>query len=279
MTFTFSEPVREVTFSIFDVDFGTNQWRDYIRVTGTGPPVSGTASYVPLITTPFGTQNDNSPNQAGSSTVYLGPEPAASPAIPATDAIGNTGGSDNTQNFGNMTASFVQPVTSVTIRYANGPSQYSSGTAGNQWIGIHDITFCTLPDISIVKTSAPFDTSGPERFNIPDTDVVYTLTVTNNGESTAENTAIVDLLPADISFFNGDFNGAVAGTDNFEFVPGSSGLSLSVTNVEYSDNGGVTYTHPIASGYDSVVDAVRFSPQGIFAADSSFIIRFRARID
>lgn len=274
-TFTFAQPVRELRMFLHDIDLSTNQFRDYVQILGS----NGGSTYTATLSTPQGNNNQGGPLTAGTSTVSFGP--TGTPVTLTVDQAAGTASSGNNADTGNIDILFVEPVTTLELRYGNAPLTGTETNTGQQAIGVSSLSFCPLPQISVAKSSAPFDASGPERFNIPGTDVVYTLTVTNIGDSTVDlnSTAVVDLLPPDVSFFNGDFNGAAAGTDNFEFVPGSSGLSLTPINVEYSADGGVTYAHPIASGYDSVVDAIRFSPQGTFAANSSFIIRFRARID
>ena len=54
-----------------------------------------------------------------------------------------------------------------------------------------------------------------------------------------------------MTFYNGDFDPAAPGTDNFQLTAGTSGVTLSAANVTYSNNGGTTYAYTPAAGYDS----------------------------
>ena len=65
----------------------------------------------------------------------------------------------------------------------------------------------------------------------------------------------------------------------FELTAGSSGVTLPAAGRAYSNNNGSTYAYAPAAGYDANVDAVRLTPSGSMAANSSFTIRFRARIN
>ncbi|NNC71554.1 MAG: hypothetical protein HKN78_01615 [Sphingomonadaceae bacterium] len=274
-TFTFAQPIRELRMNWHDIDFSSNQFRDYVQVLGR----NGASTYTATLTSPAGNNNTGGPVTAAGSSLSFGP--AVTPTVLTVDQAAGISSSGNNANTGNIDVLFDEPVTSVEWRYGNAPLTGTETNTGQQAVGITAISFCPMPNINVAKSSAPFDTSGPKRFNIPNTDVVYTLSVRNNGGSTVDANEIdlSDILPADVTFFNGDFNGAAAGTDNFEFVPGSSGLSLTAGDVTYSNNGGSTYAYSPSAGYDGNVDAVRFEPTGTFAANSSFTIRFRARIN
>jgi uncharacterized repeat protein (TIGR01451 family) len=274
--FTFSKPLREMRFAMFDIDYNASQFRDWIKVTGTSP-TAGTIT--PLISSPYGGRNNQTlPGQTSPSTTFIGPYTATVPNFSGSEVVGNTGGSTETQNLGNLTISFAQPVNQVDIRYANGPSAYMSGIPGQQAISIHDISFCTMPSIQMTKTSAPVATTGDNRFNIPGADVDYTITITNSGGSPVDinTTVISDLLPADVTFFNGDIDTGTAGVQNFVFTPNGSGLTLGAGNITYFNAGNGSITP--SAGYDSTVRTVRWSPQGTMAANSSATIRFRTQI-
>ena len=274
---TFSKPVREIRFTMLDVDYTANQFRDWIKVTGVSP-TAGTIT--PNISSPYGGRNNTTnPGQTSPSTTVIGPYAASVPNFSGSEVVGNTGNSTNTQDLGNLLISFAQPVTQVDIRYANGPSAYIGGTPGQQAISIHDLNFCTMPVLSMTKTAAPVATTGDNRFNIPGADVDYTITVTNTGGSPVDiNTALIgDALPAAVTFFNGDIDTATAGTQNFVFTPGTSGLTLSAANITYLNASNTSITP--AAGYDPAVRTVRWQPQGTMAANSSFTIRFRTQIN
>lgn len=274
--FTFSKPLREMRFTVLDVDYTASQFRDWIKVTGTSP-TAGTI--VPLISSPYGGRNNQTnPGQTSPSTTVIGPYTASVPNFSGSEVVGNTGNSTNVQDLGNLTISFAQPVNQVDIRYANGPAAYISGTPGQQAISIHDIGFCTMPSIQMSKTAAPAATTGDNRFNIPGADVDYTITITNSGGSPVDlNTTIIsDLLPTDVTFFNGDIDTGTPGVQNFVFTPNSSGLTLGTGNITYFNAANSLITPSV--GYDTTVRTVRWSPQGTMAANSSATIRFRTQI-
>lgn len=179
-----------------------------------------------------------------------------------------------------MIVTFVQPITTLEIRYGNYPLQLGETTTNQQWISVHDLTFCPMPAVTVAKTSTVFETAGVNRFNVPGADVVYTLTVTNSGGSPVDlnGMALTDPLPAQATFFNGDFDGAGAGTTAFGFNAGTSGVTMPASALTFSNNGGSTYAYAPAAGYDPAVNAIRFAPTGSMAANSSFSVSFRARI-
>ncbi|MEM1133863.1 MAG: hypothetical protein AAGH53_13095 [Pseudomonadota bacterium] len=273
---TFAEPVREAFFTILDIDLAAGQFRDWVQITG----FNGATAVTPRIDSPFGRNNQTNPGQTAPGTAFIGPFTGAA-SFDDRSVVGNSGASDNDQNLGNIAVTFSQAVTSIEIRYANGPAAFSSGTPGQQAIALHDINYCTFPNLSVTKVSASFETSGVNRFRLPQTDVIYTINVTNEGGSRVDSgsATVIDTLPPNVTFFNGDFNGGATGSDNFAFTPGASGLTLNAGNVSYSNDGGATFNYTPIAGYDPAVDAIRFVPQGAMEGDSNFSIQFRARIE
>lgn len=272
-TFTFPVPVRDVTITTSDIDFTLNQFRDWYMAVGR----NGASSYVPTLVTPFGQVNNSGPFTNAASSLTLGP--VATPvAVTSAQGVG-TGASPNTNNVGDITLSFAQPVTSVEVRYGNYPLQTGETATGQQGIGIRGISFCPMPVVSLAKSSAPVALIGDNRFNIPGADVDYTISITNSGGSPVDlnTTSISDPLPAGVTFFNGDIDSVTPGTQNFVFTPGLSGLTLGAGNITYFNSSNAPIT-PVA-GYDSAVRSVRWVPQGTMAANSSATIRFRTRIN
>lgn len=278
-TFTFATPVRDVTVIASDIDFTANQFRDWFMAVGR----NGASSYVPRLTTPFGQANNTGPFTNAGSSLTLGP--VATPGtVTASQGVG-TGASPNTNNVGNIDIAFPQPVTVVELRYGNYPFTAGENATGQQAIGFKGVSWCAMPTLTMAKASAPWSdpqngTTNPKL--IPGGDLIYTLTVTNSNASnlaTADLPAITDILPAGVTFYNGDIDDAGPLTGNFQFIPGTSGLTLAAGGVTYSNNGGATYAYTPAAGYDLNVQALRFAPGGAsFAANSSFQIRFRTRI-
>ena len=275
-TFTFPTPVRDVSLVMHDVDFTNNQFRDWIHISG----ANGAATYVPTLTTPFGQANGTGPFINPLSSLTLGPVTTA-PATAVQQAVG-TGASGNNSTTGNLNVSFAQPVTSVQVRYGNFPLQSGETATGQQAFAISTVSWCPMPSLTFAKSSAPFVTAvtDPRRFNAPGSDVIYSLTLTNSNSSPIDLNQLVftDPLPSQLTFYNGDIDDSGPLTTNFEFVPGTSNLTLSAANLTYSNDGGTSYAYNPAAGYDAVVNALRFNPQGSMAANSSSTVRFRARI-
>ena len=275
---TFATAVRDARVQLNDVDWGTNQFRDWIFLSGSSP--AGT--YVPAITTPFANNNAAGPRDDANSTMTLGS--ATTPySISASEAVG-TGVANNTGvNNGSLYGSWLQPITSARIIYGNYPLQAGETVTGVQAYGIQSVSFCPMPQISVAKSSVPFSDPANGTVNpkaIPGADVDYTLTVTNTGGSPLDlsGVTIADVLPGTLTLFNGDIDPVTAGTQTFVFTAGTSGLTLSAANLTFSNNGGASYAYTPAAGYDVNVNALRFVPSGAMAANSSFSVRFRARV-
>ncbi|MEM8827380.1 MAG: hypothetical protein AAGD40_10740, partial [Pseudomonadota bacterium] len=168
MNFQFSQTVRDLSFTVFDIDFGAGRFADWIKATGTG-----SAIYNAAVTTPY--NSTGTPGGSPPSTVSIGGGGSAG------QAFGVTGGSGNLDDFGNATFAFAPPLTSIQMRYGN----RNAGAGGplNQAIALHDISFCLMPEIELVKSVDTEDDSGIERFAVPDADMIYTLSVSNTGGS------------------------------------------------------------------------------------------------
>jgi hypothetical protein len=274
-TFTFTTAIRDLALTIHDVDFGSNQFRDWMHITG----ANGASTYNPTLTTPWGQVSSTGPFTNASSSLTLGTNTTGGVTAAVQQAVG-LGVSGNNSTTGNINISFPQPVTSVTLRYGNYPLTGTETTTGQQAYSISAVSWCPMPSLTVVKSSTPVATTGNNRFNIPDADVYYTITVANSNSSPIDSGSIVivDPLPAQMTFFNGDIDGTGPLTGNFEFVAGSSGLSLTAANITYATAIGGPYTYTPAAGYDTNVKAIRFAPTNEMASNSSFTLRFRTRI-
>lgn len=263
IVFTFATPIRDMTLKVHDIDYSSNQYRDWLMVQG----ANGASTYTPTLsaggTTP---------------TLVIGPN-ATYPSLTAGQALGTSTNTNTGSNGGDVNVSFAQPVTKVTVSYGNYPYTSGENSTGQQAIGISTMSFCPMPNVTMAKSSAPLATTGTNRFGVPGADIVYTITVTNSGASPVDAASIVltDTLPAQASFYNGDFDTSQAGTDPFLLSAGTSGVTMAAANVSYSSNG-TTYGYTPAAGYDANVKAVKFQPQGTMAANSSFIIQYRVQI-
>ncbi len=275
--FTFATPIRDFTVQVNDIDFTTNQFRDWIQING----INGASSFDPVITTPHGNNNaSGGQRSATNSTLLLGP--SSTPfAVTVRQAVG-TSVNPNNANGGTITAEFAAPVTEVQVRYGNFPFTAGETATGQQAIGIQSVSFCPMPQVTMTKSSMPQSSvaTDPNRFNIPNSDVVYAVTVSNSDTSPVDLNALVltDVLPPAITFRNSDFDDGGPIITNFEFVPGTTGLSMNSADIAFSNNGGSSYGYAPTAGYDAAINAIRLNPKGQMAANSSFTVRFRARI-
>ena len=164
-----------------------------------------------------------------------------------------------------------------------------TGSYGNVSVASLDPASATIQvsvPLTITKTSVvyidPFnDTTNPKL--IPGSYLAYTVTVTNPGgvAVTSGSIVITDPTPAALSLYVGNYPGT---TGPLLFTAGSSGatyafsgLASMTDDVEFSNNGGSTWTYvPTANsaGVDPAVTHMRIRPKGAMAAGSSFTLNF-----
>ncbi len=276
----FERIIRELQFLIFDIDTSADTFRDWIKITGF--TTAGTA-LTPRIESAGGRNNQTDPGGGTPYTTAIGAGTLNGRGFTSREVVGNAANAASTSAAGNVLVGFTEPVDRVEIRYANGHTAFNtptSGAPGAQAVAIHDLLFCTMPALTLAKSSAPVGTTGAARLAVPGSAIDYTLTVTNTGGSPVDvnSTLIADVLPLQVTFFNGDIDPATPGVQAAVLTGPGSGLTLASANVSYS-NGGTSYGYTPAAGYDPAVRAVRFQPQGQLAAYASATIRFRVRIN
>jgi len=252
--------VAKFQMSIWDVDLGASQFEDQITVTGT---LGGTPVPVTLFT--------SSANSASGS------------------AVTGVSGAGSTSGVGNMTLEFNAAIDTLVINYGNGSN--APANPGIQGIALHDFNFCPVLSavLSAQKSTALYDPLSEGLYMVPGNDVIYTITFTNSGDGAADNDSVViiDAIPSEIEFYNGDIDDggpettAVTGTDN------GSGLTFNyAADVRYSNSGSppanfAACNYTPSAGYDANVTYICVNPSGVMAAgnpDPSFDVKFRARI-
>ncbi|MEO1028736.1 MAG: DUF11 domain-containing protein, partial [Pseudomonadota bacterium] len=145
------------------------------------------------------------------------------------------------------------------------------------------------------KTNVIFDPAGTgEVLAIPGNDIVYTITISNtgNGPVDANSLELIDLMPTDMAFVNGDADGDVSGgIDVIDFDAGTSSLTFDeATDLAFSflDTStppadfaacSDTLPPPTPENSQAAVNFVCFNPKGAMAAGSTVTISFRARIE
>ena len=148
---------------------------------------------------------------------------------------------------------------------------------------IDTIAILLPPELLVTKVVSTAEdpvnmTTNPKA--IPGSEVLYTLTVSNQGTGTVDNDAVVitDAIPANSCMRVTDLGGAGSGPVSFQDGTPSSMLTYSFVSlgsaaddVEFSNNGGATYTYtptPDGLGCDTAVTHFRVNPKGTFAADT-----------
>ena len=253
--------VPGLQFTIFDIDYAANDFSDKLTVVGSWQG----STVLPILTN--GTAN----------------------YVISNTAIGDAL-SGNSEGNGNVVVTFQQPVDTITLVYGNHAT--APAVPDGQAIGIHDITFCNpYADITVAKVSSVISdpvngTSDPKA--IPGALVQYLISVANNGVSPTDSGSIVitDDGPgnAKICF---DTNGS-GQPIVFDGGTPASGLSLGYVaaddtddSLEFSDDDGATWNYtpvPDADGCDAGVTHFRLTPEGQFAAGTSFSLRTSYRI-
>ena len=145
------------------------------------------------------------------------------------------------------------------------------------------------PDLQGSKTVTVFDPNLDGLFAVPGNDVIYNITVSNDGDGSpdADTVVLIDTLPDDVEFYHGDIDDGGPETDPVAFIDNSSGLTFSyASDVAYSNAvvapslfGDCIY--PPSVGYDANVKHICFRPTGTLDNGSpapGFTVQFRARI-
>ena len=168
----------------------------------------------------------------------------------------------------------------------NGQSNSASDSDTVQ--GIPSLTFLK----TVSPTSDPYNgTSNP--MNIPGAEVLYNLRVTNTGSGSVDSDTlfVTDPIPTNTELYVGDLG--AGGSGPIVFVQGSptsnltftyTSLSSATDDVEFSNNGGTTWTYVPTAPYDLNVNRIRLNPKGTMAGSTAlnpnpyFELRFRVRI-
>ncbi len=164
--------------------------------------------------------------------------------------------------------------------------------AGSLWVGgLEYSDICQLSALlSGSKTVSVWDPNSDGLYAIPGNDVVYVITGSNIGGGATDpgSVLLIDVMPADVEFYNADMDDGGPETDPVAFSQsvGAGLLFNYVNDVGYSKNA----TKPtmfsqcnasVNSGYDAAVTYICFNPKGALTAgdpDPEFTFSFRARI-
>jgi len=216
---------------------------------------------------------------------------ANSSSVPATNATGTltfTGRQD--QSYLVPAGGSVKLVYSVKMPSAAGTyvnsAQAQFGTAATATVSatfkVLAISPLTVTKVSAPKSDPVHGTTNPKL--IPGGLVAYTITVTNPNAFavTADSVILTDPTPANLQLYVGNISGSSGGPVKFQdgatastLTYTYSGLASTADDVEFSKDGGATWTYvPVANsaGADGTVTTIRIKPKGTMAANSSFTL-------
>jgi uncharacterized repeat protein (TIGR01451 family) len=255
-----------------------------ITVTNYNPTVSLT-SLAFTDTYPSGLVNAATPAAAKSCTT------AASMAAAANGASFAVSGG-TIAALSSCTYSVTTRVTSIGDKTNNIPAGGLTARAGTTYSvasleAASDVVQVSAP-LTILKSSTAYSDPLNGTANakaIPGGFIAYTVTVANPGSGTVDTDTIVvvDATPANLNFFAGDVPG---GSGPLMFVQGATasglsytygGLSSTTDDIEFSNNGGSSWTYvpvPNALGVDPAITHFRVRPKGAMVGNSSFSLQF-----
>jgi len=198
--------------------------------------------------------------------------------------IAITGGAGKTANGG---ANGTTTSTNLTDFPPNGATQGAIGQPNATGLSRPEVPLCYAPTPILSKTSDPYETTGINRFYVPNADVIYTIVFVNPGTQIDSGALVLtDTLPSQMTFYNGDIDDAGPLTGSFQFTDGgTSGVTCcNASQVAYSQfTSGTDFTYVPVAGYDPLVRRIRFTPTGSMAPASTtataFQIKLRARIN
>ena len=214
------------------------------------------------------------------------------------DDIMDGGAGDSNPAAGMIAFSITPPLNATTsatwarLRISSANNIAAASLVYDGEVEDHPIAIAANAILAVAKNSAPYNDGVNPVYNLPGHDVLYSITVTNTaaGITTPNTVFILDPLPSQVTFFNGDANGSAAGTDPVYFTNASSGLTFNyATDVRYA-TGSTTpanfaaCTYSPLVGYDPAVRYICINPKGamngiLVTPTPQFSVNFRTRIN
>ncbi len=263
VTITLPRTFTGLQFTIFDVDFGNNQFADRVEVVGTNDG----ATVNPTLTN-------------GNVNYVSGGEVIGDGASGSGDALGN------------MVVTFTDTVDTVIIRYGNHTT--APANPGQQGIGVHDITVCDpVASLSITKTSSIISDGFNSAANskaIPGALIEYLITVTNDGPDAvdADTIELIDDGPAEAKFCLVTQSGGPVtfaeplGTGSTGLTYTFSGYASTTDSLDFwdtTDNDWEYEPQDDGEACDPAVTEFRITPDGAMEPNTNFTVRVRYRIE
>ena len=212
----------------------------------------------------------NTGTAADSFDLFASASPGTAISIVSVNAV--SGDSARSNNL--------QPDSSQNISVVYSVGGVAAGTVDTLRLRARAVSDTTIDDtgfadLTVIRPNLTFAKAvSPSGTQVPDTDLTYTLTITNGGSDDAVSVAFVDSLAAEVEF--------KVGSVVNNLPPG-----ITVT-VEYSNDGGSSWTYtPVSGGcgapvnYDGCVTHIRWTLQNDLshiAPDNTGDVQFVARI-
>jgi len=148
-----------------------------------------------------------------------------------------------------------------------------------------------LPDLQASKSIEIYDPANSGLYALPGNDVIYTISVSNAGDGAADSDSIelIDTLPAEVEFWNGDIDDGGPESDPIVFTQSvGTGMTFSyATDVRFGT--GATVPADFAacsvitpdSTYRPDLTFICLNPKGILTSDDpdpTVEMSFRTRI-
>jgi uncharacterized repeat protein (TIGR01451 family) len=271
------------SFIIGDLDVGflaNHAWRTDIHFDLISP--AGTT--VALLNGPFGANLDNYNvrfDDESATQVDTGFHASSDSLVGAPNVVQPEGGTLSSFDGENAQGLW-------TMRYCD---VFPGADNGN--LRRTELFFTEATRLSAAKTTSVWDPSGAGLYAVPGNDVIYTITISNAGAgATDANTVeLIDAVPPEVEFYNGDIDDGGPETNPVSFTQtGTPGLTFTyATDVRFSDAAtkpanfaACSLTTALTAGYNSHVTFICFNPKGALAAgspDPEFSVSFRARIE
>lgn len=211
--------------------------------------------------------------------------------------LADNGTGDGNAAAGTIAVSFTVPAsagvgsTFARFRWSTQTDLPASTITGHDGeVEDYTVTVLGVPVLTLVKSSTVFDAAAAGLLAVPLNDVTYDITAANTGSAStdADSVVVIDTLPAQLTFFNGDMDGAGPATGPVFFIQTGTGLTFTATNdVRYSSAVAkpatfAACTYSPAAGYDANVKHICVNPKGAMSSGSpapTFTVRLRARIN
>ena len=158
---------------------------------------------------------------------------------------------------------------------------------------VEDYQVTVLPastTLDATKTVEVWDPGSAGLYSVPGNDVIYSFTISNTGNAATDvdSLLLIDTMPPEIEFYNGDIDDGGPETNPVAFSQ-TNGAALTLTyatDVGFSNSGtkpptfGDCSYSPLA-GYDPNVTFICFNPKGALTfgdPDPTFTVQFRGRV-